>query len=202
MIDRRAALDGLGYSLLVANIAELKVDVPKGYLLAAHLATLGPMKIPGQTDIRVATDAGEDAGSKVGNIVQGQIRESKKTGKVTYDGATMWHSAKSKTGSVSVQVTFPFEVELTALGVHSQHSGEYHPARAIRVSTQDPKGKYKEVSKGDLPSADERVKLPKTKGKVWLFEFQTGESGIVVLRGLQFFSGDDEIFPTLVPIKP
>ncbi len=177
-------------------------DVPKGYSLAANLAPLGPMKLPGVTDLRITTDSGEDAGSKVGNIVQGRIRESKKTGKVTYDGGVMWHSAKSKTGSVTVRVTFPFEVELTGVGVHSQHSGEYHAARAIRVSAADAKGKLLPVAKADLTAVDETVKLPKAKGAVWQFEFQAGESGIVVLRGLQFFSGDDELFPTLIPLKP
>ena len=102
-----------------------------------------------------------------------------------------------------MQVEFPFEVELTGLGVHTQHSGEYHPARAIRVAVQDAKGKFQPVSKAvALKSVDDVVKLPKTKAKVWQFEFQAGESGIVVLRGLQFFSGDDELFPPLIPKQP
>ena len=147
----------------------------------------------------MTTVSGEDFGSKVGNIVQHQIRESKKTGKVTYESTSMWSSAKSKTGWVSVQVTFPFEIELTGLGVHSQHSGEYHAARAIRVAVQDTDGKFQPVTKADLKSIDDAVKFAKTKAKVWQFEFQAGESGIVVLRGLQFFSGDDELFPPLIP---
>ena len=44
--------------------------------------------------------------------------------------------------------------------------------------------------------------MAKTKGKVWLLEFQAGESGIVVIRGLRFFSGDEELLPPLVPLKP
>ncbi len=178
-------------------------DVPKGYALATKLVPLGPMKIPGQPDgVKVSTGSGEDAGSKVANIVQGQILANRKTGKVTYDAATMWHSAKSAKGSVSVQVEFPYEVELTRLAVHSQHSGEYHAAKAVRVSVKDTKGKFGPVAKADLKSADDTVKLPKTKGRIWQFEFQAGESGCVVLRGLQFFSGDDELFPPLVPPRP
>jgi hypothetical protein len=46
------------------------------------------------------------------------------------------------------------------------------------------------------------VTLPKTKGQVWRLEFQAGESQQVVLRGLRYFSGADELFPPLVPYQP
>ena len=178
-----------------------KTDVPQGYSLAAQIVPFGPMEIPGQPGVKVTTDSGEDFGSKVTHIVQGQILESTKTGKVTYDGSKMWASAKSKTGWVAVQVTFPFEVELTRLAVHSQHSGEYHAAHAVCVSVKDSGGRFQPVVKADLQAVDDMVNLPKTKGQEWQFEFKADETGIVTLRGLQFFSGDDELFPTLVPFR-
>ncbi len=178
-------------------------DMPSGYSLAGRIVPLGPMKIPGLPDgIKVTTDSGEEFNSKVSNIVQGQILPSKKIGAVTYDAKAMWHSAKSTTGWVSVKITFPYEVELTRLAVHSQHSGDYHAAQAVRVSVQDSERRFQAVAKAGLKSIDEMVNLPKTKGRVWQFEFQAGESGFVVLRGLQFFFGDDELFPPLVPYQP
>jgi hypothetical protein len=178
-------------------------DVPGGYTMA-RLVTLGPMKIPGQPDgVQVTTDSGEGHGSKVAHVVQGRILPSQKTGKVTFDPATMWHSARSPTGWVSVQLTFLFEVGLTRVVVHSQHSGAYHPAHAVRVSVADSSGRFRPVAAAALRSADDAVTLPRpTKGRVWRFDFRAGESGCVVLRGLQFFSGGDELFPPLVPYQP
>jgi hypothetical protein len=184
-----------------------RADVPAGYKLAPAAVPLGPMKISGQPDgVKVTTPSGEDFGSKVSNVVQvhGRIEPSVKTGRVTFDPRRMWQSAKSATGWVSVEVTFPYDVALTRIGIHSQHSGEYNPARAVRVSVQDAKGKPLPVANARLKSADEKVSLPPmggqaAQGRVWLFEFQAGPSGSVTLRGLQFFSGDTELFPPLVP---
>jgi hypothetical protein len=175
-------------------------DVPRGYSLAKGIVTLGPMTIPGQPQGPVVTTtSGETFGSKVGNIVQGQILPSKKEGKVTYDQRSMWHSAETKTGWVSVQVAFPYEVELTRVAVHSQHSGDTHAARAAKVAVRDGGAQFRQVVEADLKSVDEIVTMPKTKGRVWRFEFRAGETRFVVLRGLRFFSGEDELFPPLVP---
>jgi hypothetical protein len=178
-------------------------DVPRGYKIAERVVPLGPMTIPGQPGtVAVTTKSGEDFGSKVSNIVHGPLLTSADTGQVTFDGKAMWQSAKSPTGWVSVTVAFPFEVELTGIGVHSQHSGKYHPARAVRVSVQGSADSFLPVGNADLKSVDATVALPKAKGKVWQFDFQAGETGIVVLRGLQFFDGADELFPLLVPSPP
>lgn len=178
-------------------------DVPPGYAIKERVIPLGPMQIPGQPDgIRVRTDSGEDYGSKVDNIVQGEIRPSKKTGRVTFDGKVMWQSGKSKTGWVSVDLTFPYEAELTRIAVHSQHSGQYHPAKAVRVSVRGSGGDYGRIAEAELPSVDASVEVPKTKGKIWRLEFKADESGAVVIRGLRFFDGEDELFPPLVPYQP
>jgi hypothetical protein len=178
-------------------------DVPQGYAFDERIVPLGKMKIPGQPGgAKVTTESGEMHGSKVANIVQGRILPSKKTGKVTFDASTMWHSAKAPTGWVSVQVAFPYEVELTRVAVHSQHSGEHHAAHAVRAALRDSAQEFRVVAEANLKSADDMVTLPKTKGRVWRFEFRAGESGVVTLRGLRFFSGDDEVFPPLVPYLP
>ncbi|MGL6073098.1 MAG: hypothetical protein ACRC8S_02935 [Fimbriiglobus sp.] len=164
---------------------------------------LGPLKIPDQPNgVKVTTESGEDLNTKANNIVQNKILPSRKNGLTTFDGKQMWQSGKSRTGLVSIEVTFPFEVELTRIAVHSQHSGEYHPALAVRAAVKDAKGRFQKLTETDLKTVDAMVKLPKTKGKVWQFDFRAGPTGIVALRGLQFYTGDDEIFPALIPYQP
>lgn len=197
---RGLALNTRAFPKLTFNPEE---SVPRDYGSLKQIVTLGPMKIPGQPDgVQVTTASGEEYESAVTNIVQGRIAPSRKVGEVTFDPQTMWHSAKSETGWVSVQVVFPCEVELTRMAVHSQHSGEYHIAKELRVAVKDSGGKFHRVCKADLKGADDTVALPKTRSQVWRLEFRAGESGYVVLRGLQFFSGDDELFPPLVPYQP
>ena len=112
---------------MLAGLLDLPARVP-----------LGPMRIVGQPDgVLVTTDSGEEYGTKVANIVQGQILPSKKSDRITFDGKLMWQSAKSADGWVSVEVTFPYEIELTAVAVHSQHSGQYHPALAVRIRVRE-----------------------------------------------------------------
>jgi hypothetical protein len=178
-------------------------DVSPDYTIADRVVPLVPMVIPGQPDgVRVTTESGETYGSKVANVVQNEIRPSKKTGRVTFDGNVMWSSAKSKTGWLAVDLTFPYEAELTRLMIHSQHSGQYHPAKAVRVSVRRDGGEYRRVMEAELQSVDATVDVPKTKGKIWRLEFKADETGMVVLRGLRFFSGEDELFPPLVPYAP
>lgn len=101
-----------------------------------------------------------------------------------------------------MEVKFPYEVEMTQIGVHSQHSGEYHAARAVRVAAQDAKEQFRQVAQSALKSADDKVTITKTKSRVWRFEFQAWNSQSVTLRGRGFFSGADELFPTLLPVQP
>jgi hypothetical protein len=174
-------------------------DIPRGYSIA-KIVTLGPLKIPGQPDgPLVTTHSGEEYKSKVANVVQGRITENERNGTVTFDARTMWHSAKTATGWVAVQVTFPYEVELTRIVVHSQHSGQYHIAKAVRVAVGDNGEHLRQVVEKNLDSADSEVSFPTSKGRVWQLELRADETGEVTLRGLQFFSGEDELFPPLVP---
>lgn len=197
--DRRGL--ALNQRVFPGLVFDPKRDVPPGYQMA-RIVPLGPMKIPGQpVGLEVTTDSGQDFGSKVSNIVQGRIAPNRKAGQVTFDPKTMWQSTKSASGWVSVQITSPYEIDLTRVTVHSQHSGEYHIARAVRIAVRDSGGRVRQVASTALKSADDTVAFPKTRARLWRFEFQAGESGIVVLRGLQFFSDSDELFPPLVPYR-
>jgi hypothetical protein len=175
-------------------------DIPRSYSIAKRIVTLGPLKIPGQPDGPVVTThSGEEYASKVANIVQGRIADNEKGEKVTFDARTMWHSGKTATGWVAAVITFPYEVELTRIVVHSQHSGQYHIAEAARVGVGHSPEHLRQVTEANLGSADCDVSFPATKARVWQLELRAGDSGQVTIRGLQFFSGDDELFPPLVP---
>jgi len=47
-----------------------------------------------------------------------------------------------------------------------------------------------------------QLATPRVAPGVWRFEFLAGESQSVTLRGLRFYSGTDELFPTQVPSQP
>src|SRR5581483_10185060 len=176
-------------------------DVPRGYSLAPRIVPLGPMQIPDQPDgVHVSTDSGEEYGSKVANIMRGPIIPSTKVGKITFDPKSMWQSAYAANGWVSLQVSFPDEVAWTRVAIHSQHSGEYHAARAVRVAVNGADGHFRQIHQAELKSPDEVVTLPQpTTAREWRLSFRVGKTGCVVLRGLRFFSGEDELFPPLVP---
>ncbi len=179
-------------------------DVPAGYLLGKKVVPLGPMPISGQPDARpeFATNSGEDFGSKVTNLSKGQIGPNKRGEGQTFDPDLMWHSNKLPGGVAVVTVTFPTEVELTRIGVHSQHGQRYAPASAVRVLVKGAGDKLRPVGAIALKSTDDAGAIPKSKGRVWRFEFEAKDGQCVVLRGLRFFAGDDELFAPLVPYTP
>ncbi|NMB89001.1 MAG: hypothetical protein GYA17_11625 [Chloroflexi bacterium] len=143
----------------------------------------------------VRTHDGETYHSQVSNIVENVIHPSINTGKVTYNRNTMWHSAQTTKGWVAVEIEFPTAVDLTGVGIHTQHSGIYHAAEAVRISAMTGRQEYRLLAESPLKTVDARVSIPRTKAQRWKFDFKTGKSGYVVVRGLQFFSGDQEIYP-------
>jgi hypothetical protein len=181
-------------------------DCPAGYSIVRQIIGLGPMELADQPKIEVTTPAGEARGSKVSNIVQGQILPNT-SGEQTAAGAeppsfdpqTMWQSDRTSSGWATVRVVFPFEAELSKVAVHSQHGGKSDAAEGLRIAVDTGSG-LREIAAKPLASADATVSFPPTKARTWEFTFKAGESRSVVIRGLQFFSGDEEIFPPLVPL--
>lgn len=181
---------------------EFKFDarrhLPRGYRMSKKVITLGPMKLRGGPDYepRAATASGEAFGSSVSHIVAGkQVTPSAGPG-VTFNPKAMWHSARSRTGWVDVTVKFPRPVRLTAVAVHSQHSGKSHAAQAVRVRTAS-----KVIVIKRLNSVDDVVRFRPAAADTWRFDFRAGPSGQVVLRGLRFFDGAEELFAPRVPYR-
>lgn len=174
-------------------------DVPGNYRLSKRIVPLGPMKLPGHPDFypHVSTTAGEDFASKVGNIVREEIKPSAGPG-ITYDPSKMWHSKPLPDGKAVLEIEFPFPVRLTGLTVHSQHSGNYHEVRAVSIDTNDGETRQRVVAQS-LKSVDANVIFPPAKATRWSVTLTAGTSGIVVIRGLQFFDGEHEVCPHMVP---
>jgi len=174
-------------------------DVPVGYEMPKRPGWLGPMDIPGQLpySLSATTDSGEAYGSKVGNMLLMPIAPSSGPGN-TFDPSTMWHSEESKDGWVQADVSFPCPVRLSAVAVHTQHSGICHAAHAVRILAASGEG-WTEVVEAELPTVDCVVTLAPTTAQGWRFRFRAGESNRVVVRGLRFFSGETEVFPPFLP---
>ncbi len=174
-------------------------DVPIGYQLSRRIVPLGPMTLPGLPDFypQITTTAGEDGYSRVANIVREEIKPSAGPG-ITYDPGTMWHSKPLPDGKATLEVTFPTPVRLTAIAIHSQHSGIYHEATAVRVETADSNPREMVVEK-ETKLIDVVVPFEPTKAAKWSLTLTAGDSRILVVRGLRFFDGDLEICPHMVP---
>ena len=174
-------------------------DVPRGEPMSERLIWLGPMEIPGQPNyaIEVTTDSGQTFNSAAKNIVNKWIRPSQGPA-VTFDPGTMWQSAESSTGWVSLDLTFPFPVTLTKLGLHTQHSGQYHASDRARLEVSSDGG-FREITAKPLERIDAQIAFPETRGQTWRLHLQAGPSKTVVVRGLRFFSASGEIFPPMVP---
>jgi hypothetical protein len=179
-------------------------DVPAGYEVA-DVGWIPPMTIPGQPPYGpvVSTTSGEDFGSSVKGIVGGRIVPSAapvEGGKPTFNGKTMWQSrpADANGGWVSVDVTFPAVVTLTKVGVHSQHSGQFHAADRIRVEAASADG-FTPFGETALEAIDQVVPMPTTTARSWRFWLHAADGRAVVLRGLRFFGRKGEILPPVVP---
>ena len=176
-----------------------KRDVGANYSLSKRIVPLGPMTLPGQPDFypQVTTTAGEDVHSRVINIVREEIKPSAGPG-ITYDPGTMWHSKPLPNGKAVLELTFPMPVRLTGLAVHSQHSGIHHEARAVRLEAVDGNSRTEVIDK-PITSFDEIVTFPATTSTRWSLTLTAGSSRILVIRGLRFFDGDEEVCPHMIP---
>lgn len=174
-------------------------DVPAGYTLSKKIIPLGPMELPRHPDFypRITTTAGEDVGSKVLNVVREQTKPSSGPG-ITYDNTTMWHSKPLADGIAAFEIHFPMPIKLSGLAVHSQHSGIDHQATAMKLEVRDAANRAVVVDQ-PLKSINEVVTFEPLQSQQWLLTLKSGPSKIIVLRGLRFFSGDEELFPHMVP---
>lgn len=170
-----------------------------GPYIAPDIVPFAPMSIPGHTQalMAVTTPSGEAYASLASNVVQGEIRPNAGPG-VTFDATRMWHSDSSPSGWVELVLTFPVPVTLSRIAVHTQHSGRYHAARRIRVWTGEVAGESL-VTDADLASPDAEVAFAPARGRRWRIALESADRGQVTVRGLRFFSGDEEVFPPSVP---
>ena len=174
-------------------------DVPEGYVLAKNAVTFRPMKLVGHPDFEpvITTPSGEAIGSSASNLVRMPILQDSGPGN-TFDRRMMWSSEDSPTGWVSLDLTFPGDVRLTRIMIHSQHSGKYNKAHAVRVEIKS-EGGYEIVKESPLNESDAEVSFPEATARQWRLSFQAGPSKRVCLRGLQFFADDEQLFSPRAP---
>ena len=96
---------------------------------------------------------------------------------------------------MTLDLTFPFSVELTRIRLYSGHSGQYHPVKAFSVSAYTTDGDEKLLANHEMKSFDGEVTFTTTESQQWHLEMTPSESRTIVLRGLRFYSGTTEIFP-------
>ena len=179
-----------------------KRDVPSKYKMKA-MRHLGPMKLTksARNDlVLVGTDDGSTYGSSIRNIVHSRIRPSIDRGKIEFDKKTMWHSAKLTNGFAIIRLIFPTPVTLDRIKVYSQHSGKHHGITGASVSAMV-SGKATEVAKVKTDSAEAELSFFPTKAIKWEVKCLAGDSQMIVLRGLRFFHGEQELYPQLVPAE-
>ena len=177
-----------------------KRDVPRGYKLKG-VRILGTMELPQHPLVQVKTSDGETKNTSVDNIVHSRIKPSIDRGKIEFDRKTMWQSGPLDDGVASVRLTFPMKVALDRIKVYSQHSGQHHGVKSVRVSTVNKNQETIVVVESKIQVPDGEVKFKQATSKRWKIDFRAGKSKKVVIRGLRFFNGDQEMFPPSVPYK-
>jgi hypothetical protein len=150
----------------------------------------GEISIAGK--LRISTPSGETWGTRVGNAFGASILPNNGPGN-TFNSQGMWHSASAPDGWVSLDLEFPISVNLTSLKIYSQHSGLYHAAVGAKVWAMGPGETFRLLAEQALAAPDAEVSFGSTSSKFWRIELQAGRSGEVLLRGMRFFSGLDEL---------
>jgi hypothetical protein len=174
-------------------------DVPAGYKLSPRIVPLGPMTLPGAPDFypTVTTDAGAAVRSRIANVVMAEIKPSAGPG-ITYDPRTMWHSEKLPDRPAVLTFTFPFPVELSGIAIHSQHSGLDHAVTAMKLETMKGDAMATVVEQA-VSEIDATVPFPAATAQMWRLTLEPGKSRTLVIRGIRFLNGGEEIMPRMVP---
>jgi hypothetical protein len=153
---------------------------------------LGPM-----TFYWCYTDSGAAFGSAIQNLndtPQRRIRAN--SAAVGFDPATMWHSGPvNSMGWVSLELTFPIATALDGVRVHSQHSGKFHRAKEFQIEAADKTGAFQFITRKSVGSANATIQFPVTSAQKWKLAFRGDVGGHVVIRGLRFFCGAQELYP-------
>lgn len=192
-----------GLALNDRALPDLEFDAARlqraGNPLPAVLVTLGPLEIPRQPDyaIKVTTDSGEAFGSQAANVVLKQILPDEGPGN-TFNSKLMWQSNLLESGWATLELEFPLPVELTSIVIHSEHSGRSHAVHRARVQAAAGAG-WIDVADANLSAPAACVAFDSTTSANWKLHLKAGSSRQVVIRGLQFFAGEDEVFPPRVP---
>jgi hypothetical protein len=178
-------------------------DVPADYKLHPYLMPLLPRSIPGHPEFypTAKSPAGEEMGSKAERCLFGYIRPSEGPG-VTYDPLNMWHTHRDlQTPNASLDIEFPFPVEIDGFGVHTQHSALDHEATHVRLTATDATDE-ETVLDQPLDSIDATLKCRATRARKWRVELTPGRSKTIVVRGLRFLKDGKDVYPRLGPYGP
>lgn len=188
---RALALNDRGFAGLTFSPAK---DVPADYSLYSKIPSLPPMRIEGHPDyqVRLTSDSPNEFASQISNIVQKPILPNRGP-EITYNHQHMWSTRPDATGWTTVHVKFPRPVALDRVSVHSEHSAQYHRVAEVKIRTEI-KGKLTALASEEVAAAEHDVKFARTDTRSLLISFRPGRSGQIVLRGLQFFDGEQEWF--------
>ena len=124
------------------------------------------MELPGRPDYepQLATTSGADHGTAVQNVHK-EILPS--TGPaLLFKPGVMWETLKQLDNEVDLTIQFPGPVSLTAIRIHTQHSGQYHQAQAVTIEAEQ-NGRYEPVATSPITrrgsagvvSGDDRAEL-------------------------------------------
>lgn len=157
-------------------------------------ATPSESASPKTGKIKVSTDSGQAFRSSIDNIVQGRILPSDIQDKLAFDSETMWHSNLLESGWATVELEFPEQITLNKIQIYSQHTGKNHLVIAAKVYAVNG-NQSKLLCNADGLKQFDSLAFTSTSSKKWKLELQAGKSKKVVLRGLRFFNGKQELYP-------
>ncbi len=181
-----------------------ETDIPGDYTIHPDIKFLGAFTIPDQPGyaIEVTTNANAAYNTRNTHIVQGEIRPNGPAItdplEVRFHNGSMYHSPNMGGQRIMIDLLFPIPVTLDQISLHSQHSGFIHPTESIEIGVLE-NGYYKSLVNKAVTSADQWFKFEANTSNYWRVYLKPGETGFSVVRGMQFYYQDNDIFPPYVP---